>query len=79
MSMAEQRYIESPKKYMTRLAFSYEYKVPYAIVMDRVRRGELVLHFVDNRVQIDIEEALKVCVRRQRVRSYILEREAKMA
>jgi hypothetical protein len=51
--------------FMTRLAFAYEYKVPYSVVMDRVRRGELALHFVDNKVQINVEEALKACVRKR--------------
>jgi hypothetical protein len=56
-----------PSKFMTRLAFAYEYKIPYSIVTDRVRRGAIALHFVDNKVQIDVEEALKACVRmRQR-------------
>jgi hypothetical protein len=56
------------KKFMTRLAFSYEYKIPYTIVMDRVRRGELAVHFVDSKVQIDVEEALKACVRKRQPR-----------
>ena len=52
-------------KFMTRLAFAYEYKVPYSVVMDRVRRGELALHFVDSKVQINVEEALKACERKR--------------
>lgn len=70
MSSAE---LQSPpnehKKFMTRLAFAYEYKIPYTIVMDRVRRGELAVHFVDNNVQIDVEEALKACERKRQPRS----------
>jgi hypothetical protein len=56
---------DNPSKFMTRLAFAYEYKIPYAIVMDRARRGELALHFVDGKVQINVEEALKACERKR--------------
>jgi hypothetical protein len=63
--MSVQDLPNSAKKFLTRLAFAYEYKVPYAVVMDRVRRGELALHFVDNKVQIEVEEALKACVRKR--------------
>ena len=56
---------DNPNKFRTRLAFAYEYKIPYAIVMDRVRRGELALHFVDGKVQINVEEALKACERKR--------------
>jgi hypothetical protein len=59
------------KPFMTRLAFAYEYKVPYSVVMDRVRRGELALHFVDNKVQINVEEALKACVRKRQPKSAV--------
>jgi hypothetical protein len=53
------------KQFMTRLAFSYEYKIPYSIVMDRVRKGELALHFVDGKVQINVEEGLSACQRKR--------------
>jgi hypothetical protein len=53
------------KKFMTRLAFAYEYRIPYSVVTDRVRKGEIALHFVDNKVQIEVEEALRACVRRK--------------
>ena len=53
------------KQFMTRLAFSYEYRIPYSVITDRVRRGELALHFVDNKVQINVEEALKACERKR--------------
>jgi hypothetical protein len=53
------------KTFMTRLAFSYEYRIPYSVVTDRVRRGEIALHFVDNKVQINVEEALKACERKR--------------
>jgi hypothetical protein len=56
-------------QFMTRLAFAYEYKIRYSIVMDRVRRGELALHFVDDKVQINVEEALKACVRKRQPKS----------
>jgi hypothetical protein len=53
------------KTFMTRLAFAYEYRIPYSVVTDRVRKGEIALHFVDNKVQIEVEEALRACVRRK--------------
>lgn len=53
------------KKFMTRLAFAYEYKIPYSTVVDRVRKGHIELYFVDNKVQINVEEALKACERRR--------------
>jgi hypothetical protein len=53
------------KKFMTRLAFSYEYRIPYSTITNRVRMGELALHFVENKVMIEVEEALKVCVKRR--------------
>jgi hypothetical protein len=56
-------------KFMTRLAFSYEYRIPYSIVVDRVRRGELSVHFIDGKVQINVEEALKACERKRQPRS----------
>jgi hypothetical protein len=55
----------STNQFMTRLAFAYEYKIPYSIVVDRVRRGELALHYVDGRVMINIEKALKACERKR--------------
>jgi hypothetical protein len=62
--MSIQELPTSAKPFLTRLQFAYEYKVPYSIVMDRVRRGELALHFVDNKVQVSVEEALKACERK---------------
>jgi hypothetical protein len=53
-------------QYMTRLAFSKEHKIPYSVVSDRVRRGEIELHFVDERVMINVAEALKACERKPR-------------
>jgi hypothetical protein len=55
----------SANKFMTRLAFAYEYKIPYTIVVDRVRRGELAVHFIDGKIQINVEEALKACERKR--------------
>jgi hypothetical protein len=52
-------------KFMTRLAFAYEYKIPYSTVTDCIRRGEIALHFIDNKVQIEVEEALRACVRKR--------------
>jgi hypothetical protein len=63
--MSVQPLQNSANKFMTRLAFSYEYKIPYSIVMDRVRRGELSVHLVDGKVQINVEEALKACERKR--------------
>lgn len=65
----------SNQEFMTRLDFAYKHKIPYSIVTDRIRRGEIALHFVDNKVQINVEEALKACVRRRpgRVASLIRE------
>jgi hypothetical protein len=48
-------------KFMTRMDFSLEYKIPYSTVSDRVRKGMIALHFIDNKVQIDVEEALRAC------------------
>jgi hypothetical protein len=48
-------------KFMTRQAFSYEYKIPYSTVTDRIRKGMIALHFIDNKVQIEVEEALRAC------------------
>lgn len=66
MSLSEaQTPANENKLFMTRLAFAYEYKIPYSLVSDRVRRGEITLHFVDNKVQIEVEEALRACVRKR--------------
>lgn len=56
-------------KFMTRTDFAYEFRIPYSIVSDRIRRGEIALHFIDNKVQINVEEALKACVRKRQRRS----------
>jgi hypothetical protein len=53
------------KEFMTRPDFAYEFRIPYSIVSDRIRRGDIALHFVDNKVQINVEEALKACVRKR--------------
>jgi len=63
--MSVQELPTNTSKFMTRLAFAYEYKIPYSIVTDRVRRGEIALHFIDNKVQIEVEEALKACERKR--------------
>ena len=55
-------------KFMTRPDFSLEYKIPYSTVTDRVRKGEIALHFIDNKVQINVDEALKACVLQRRSR-----------
>jgi hypothetical protein len=55
----------SNREFMTRIDFAYEHKIPYSIVTDRIRRREIALHFVDNKVQINVDEALKACVRRR--------------
>jgi hypothetical protein len=48
-------------EFRTRRDFSYEFNVPYSTLNDRVRRGEVTLHFIDNKVQVNVEEALKAC------------------
>ena len=48
-------------KYMTKLAFAYEFNIPYSTLADRIRRGEIPLHFIDNKIQINVTEALKAC------------------
>jgi hypothetical protein len=48
-------------EYKTRLAFAYDHKVPYSTVSDRIRRGEITLHLIDGKVQINVEEALEAC------------------
>jgi hypothetical protein len=53
--------LQSHPPFMTRLAFAYEYRIPYSIVSDRIRRGEIELHLIDRKVQINVEEALKAC------------------
>jgi hypothetical protein len=54
------------KRHMTRLAFAYEFRVPYSTLADRVRKGEIALHFVENKIMIDVEEALRVVTIRKR-------------
>jgi hypothetical protein len=67
MSIQDVQDVQSlTNQYMTRLAFAKEYKIPYTIVTDRVRRGEIALHFVDERVMINVAEALKACERKPR-------------
>jgi hypothetical protein len=54
-------------KFMTRPDFSHEYRIPYTTVSDRCRKGEIALHFIDNKIQINVAEALKACeLKRQR-------------
>jgi hypothetical protein len=48
-------------EFRTRRDFAFEFNVPYSTLNDRVRRGEVKLHFIDNKVQINVEEALKAC------------------
>lgn len=64
MSIQERQTLAT--QYMTRLGFAKEYKVPYSVVADRVRRGQITLQFVDDRVMINVAEALKACERRPR-------------
>jgi hypothetical protein len=47
--------------FRTRRDFAFEFNVPYSTLNDRVRRGDVKLHFIDNKVQINVEEALKAC------------------
>lgn len=53
--------LQSHPEFMTRLAFAYEYRIPYSIVSDRIRRREIELHLIDRKIQINVEEALKAC------------------
>ena len=53
-------------QFMTRLAFAKEHNIPYTVVTDRVRRGEITRHLNDGRVMISVAEALKACERRPR-------------
>jgi hypothetical protein len=48
-------------EFRTRRDFAFEFNVPYSTLNDRVRRGEVALHFIDNKVQVNVEEALKAC------------------
>lgn len=59
--MNDQELQELTTKYMTRVAFVYEYKISYGLLADRVRRGEVALHFIDNKIQINVAEALTAC------------------
>jgi hypothetical protein len=63
--MSAQELQNTANKFMTRMDFAYEYRIPYSIVTDRIRRGDIALHFIDNKVQINVEEALKACVRKR--------------
>jgi hypothetical protein len=49
------------RKFMTRQDFSYEYKITYSTVTLRIRQSLIALHFIDNKVQINVEEALRAC------------------
>jgi hypothetical protein len=55
-------------KFMTRPDFTHEYRIPYTTVTDRIRRGMIALHFINNKVQINVEEALKACVLKRQSR-----------
>jgi hypothetical protein len=44
----------------------------YSVVADRVRRGEIALHFIGNKIQIEVEEALKACESKIKKKSNVL-------
>jgi hypothetical protein len=49
--------------------FSYKHKVPYSTLAKCIREGKIELHLIDNKIQVDEEEALAVTskiVRRHR-------------
>jgi hypothetical protein len=57
------------KTFIQRMDFSYKHKVPYSTLAKCIREGKITLHFIDNKIQIDEEEALAVTskiVRRSR-------------
>jgi hypothetical protein len=67
--MSAQEPHNTANKFMTRPDFSHEYSIPYSTVTHRVRRGDIALHFIDNKVQISVEEALNACVLKRQRRS----------
>jgi hypothetical protein len=46
-------------EFRTRLAFSYDFNVPYSTISNLIRKGEIELHLIDGKIQINVEEALK--------------------
>jgi hypothetical protein len=51
--------------------FSRKYNISYATVHDRIHRGEIALHLINGKVQINVEEALKACEPRKRERKIL--------
>ena len=65
-AMTEDELRQYENQFRTRLTFAYEFRIAYATLADRVRKGQIKLHFVDNKVQINVAEALKACERKPR-------------
>ena len=63
--MGERELQSLSSEYRTRFAFAYEFNISYSIVMDRVRRGELAVHYVEGKTLINVAEALKACERKR--------------
>jgi hypothetical protein len=57
------------KTFIQRMEFSYKHKVPYSTLANCIREGKIELHFINNKILIDEDEALAVTskiVRRHR-------------
>jgi hypothetical protein len=61
----------SEELFMTRTDFMYKYRVPYATIADRVRRGEIELHLIDGKIQVNAQAALKACQSKRQERKEI--------
>jgi hypothetical protein len=59
--MSSQEHQERSNVFMPRLDFCYKYNISYSTLSDRVRRGEVALHLIDQKIQINVEEALIAC------------------
>ena len=48
------------KPFIARMDFSYKHKIPYSTLAKCIREGKIELHLIDNKIQIDEDEALAI-------------------
>lgn len=65
MSLAFNDTETASQEYATRTEAHYILHVPYSAIGRAIRDGKLTLHLIEGKIQINMEEARKVLVRRK--------------
>ena len=66
MSIAVKQELIVDSEYMTRLEFGFWSKIPYSIIMDYIRRGEIEMYLINGQIKINVAEATRVLEKRVR-------------